>query len=115
MPFAIVSYASNNQWSTGKTTGEKLFPSLVSDASQIATIEVRQGDNTVVLETQRAAVVVIEIRDGFPADPARVCTLLVGLAEADLVGSQDAPALTAMACWSWRTPPRKAPSRAWCA
>ncbi len=48
--FAVVSFASNNQWSTGKAAGDKLFPTLASDASQIATIEVRQGDNTVVLE-----------------------------------------------------------------
>jgi hypothetical protein len=81
--FAIVSYASNNQWSTGKTTGEKLFPSLVSDASQIATIEVRQGENTVVLE-RKGGSWYLKTRDGFPADPAKVRTLLVGLAEADL-------------------------------
>jgi len=47
--FAVVSFASNNQWSTGKAAGAKLFPTLVSEASQIATIEVRQGDNAVVL------------------------------------------------------------------
>ena len=48
--FAVVSFASNNQWSTGKAAGAKLFPTLVSDASQIATIEVRQGENAMVLE-----------------------------------------------------------------
>ena len=82
--FAVVSFASNNQWSTGRAAGAKLFPTLVSDASQIATVEVRQGDNTVVLERTGGSWG-LKNRGNYPADPAKVRTLLVGLAEADLV------------------------------
>ena len=82
--FAVVSFASNNQWSTGRATGAKLFPTLVSDASQIGTVEVRQGDNTVVLERTGGSWS-LKNRGNYPADPSKVRTLLVGLAEADLV------------------------------
>jgi Domain of unknown function (DUF4340) len=82
--FAIVSYASNNQWSSGKAAGDKLFPKLVSEASQIASVEVRQGDTTVVLE-RKGGSWGVKTRDNYPADPAKVRALLVSLAEADLV------------------------------
>jgi hypothetical protein len=85
--FAVVSFASNNQWSTGRASGAKLFPTLVSDASQIATIEVRQGDDTVVLERAGGSWG-LNNRGNYPADPSKVRTLLVGLAEADLVESK---------------------------
>jgi hypothetical protein len=85
--FAVVSFASNNQWSTGKAAGAKLFPTLVSDASQIATIEVRQGDNTVVLERVGGSWG-LKNRGNYLADPSKVRTLLVGLAEADLIESK---------------------------
>jgi hypothetical protein len=82
--FAVVSYASNNQWSLGRASGDKLFPKLVSEASQIATIEVRQGDNTVVLERMGGSWG-LKSRGNYPADPVKVRTLLVRLAEADLI------------------------------
>jgi hypothetical protein len=82
--FAIVSYASNNQWSSGKAAGDKLFPKLVSDASQIAAIEIKQGDEVAVLE-RKGGSWSLKSREGYPADSAKVRTLLVGLAEADLV------------------------------
>jgi hypothetical protein len=85
--FAIVSYASNNQWGAGAATGEKLFPKLVGEASQIATVEVKQGDELVVLE-RKGGSWSLKSRDGYPADPAKVRALLVGLAEADLVGAK---------------------------
>ena len=85
--FAIVSYASNNQWSTGKAAGDKLLPKLVSEASQIATVEIKQGDSNVVLERTGGSWN-LKSRDNYPADPAKVRTMLVGLAEADLVESK---------------------------
>lgn len=85
--FAVVSFASNNQWSTGKAAGAKLLPTLVSDASQIATIEVRQGDNVMVLERAGGSWS-LKNRGNYAADPSRVRTLLVGLAEADLIESK---------------------------
>jgi hypothetical protein len=85
--FAVVSFASNNQWSTGKAGGAKLFPTLVSDASQIATIEVRQGDNAMVIERAGGSWG-LKNRGNYAADPSKVRTLLVGLAEADLIESK---------------------------
>jgi hypothetical protein len=85
--FAVVSFASNNQWSTGKAAGAKLFPTLVSDASQIASIEVRQGENAIVLERTGGSWG-LQNRGNYPADPSKVRTLLVGLAEADLIESK---------------------------
>ena len=82
--FAVVSFASNNQWSTGKASGAKLFPTLVSDASQIGTVEVRQGDNAVILERAGGSWS-LKNRGNYPADASKVRTLLVGLAEADLI------------------------------
>ena len=81
--FAVVSFASNNQWSTGKASGNKLLPKLTSEASQIATIDIRQGDNTVVLERAGGSWNV-KSRGGYPADPSKVRTLLVALGEAEL-------------------------------
>ncbi len=85
--FAIVSYASNNQWGTGAATGEKLFPKLVGEASQIVAVEVKQGTEQVVLE-RKGGSWSLKSRDGYPADPVKVRTLLVGMAEADLVGAK---------------------------
>ncbi len=85
--FAIVSYASNNQWSTGRAAGDKLFPTLVSDASQVAAIEIKQGDEVAVLE-RKGGSWSLKSRDGYPADPVKVRALLVGLAEAELIESK---------------------------
>jgi Domain of unknown function (DUF4340) len=81
--FALVSYASNNQWSQGRATGEKLLPALATDAGQIAAIEVRQGEATVTLEKTGGSWVVKD-RGGYPVDFAKVRTLLVALVEAEL-------------------------------
>jgi Domain of unknown function (DUF4340) len=82
--FAIVSYASNNQWSSGKLAGDKLFPALVSEASQVTSVEIKQGEEAAVLE-RKGGTWTLKSRDGYPADPVKVRTLLVGLAEADLI------------------------------
>jgi len=85
--FAVVSFASNNQWSTGRAAGAKLFPALVNEASQIANIEIRQGDNAVALERAGGSWG-LKNRGNYPADPSKVRMLLVGLAEADLIESK---------------------------
>lgn len=77
--FAVVSFASNNQWSTGKAAGAKLFPTLVSDASQIASIEVRQGDNAMVIERAGGSWS-LKNRGSYAADPSKVRTLQIGRA-----------------------------------
>jgi Domain of unknown function (DUF4340) len=82
--FAVVSYASNNRWSTSRVDGVKLLPSLVTEAPQIGAIEVRQGETTVTLEKTAAGWGVKE-RGGYPVETAKVRALLVGLAETELV------------------------------
>ena len=70
-----------------------------------------QGDEAPVLE-RKGGSWGLKNRDGYPADPAKVRTLLVGLAEAELHREQDAQARQVRRCWSWRTRPTRAPSRA---
>jgi len=82
--FAVVSYASNNQWSTGKAAGEKLFPSLSNDLSKVSGIQVRQGDESLTLE-KAGATWGVKDRSGYPVDFAKIRTILVGLSEAELL------------------------------
>jgi hypothetical protein len=82
--FAVVSYASNNQWSTGKAAGEKLFPSLSNDLSKVAGVQIRQGDDSVTLEKSGASWGVKD-RSGYPVDFTKLRALLVGLSEAELL------------------------------
>jgi uncharacterized protein DUF4340 len=83
---AVVSFAANNQWSTGESAGEKLLPGF--SAREVAEIEVRQGDNTVVLEKKQGGTWFMKNRDGYPADTSKVRPLLLALAEADLIESK---------------------------
>jgi hypothetical protein len=84
---AIVSFASNNQWSTGLASGEKLLPGLADSLREVAEIEVRQGDNSVVLE-RKGGSWAVKSRAGYPVDVSKVRTLLVALGEAELVESK---------------------------
>jgi hypothetical protein len=81
---AIVSFASNNQWSTGRTSGEKLLPGLSDAIREVAELEVRQGENAVVLE-RKGGNWMVKNREGYPVDVAKVRTLLVALGEAELI------------------------------
>jgi hypothetical protein len=81
---AILSFAANNQWSAGKATGEKLLPKLADSIREVAQIEIRQGDNAVVLE-KKSEIWGIKSRDGYPLDVAKLRTLLVALGEAELI------------------------------
>jgi hypothetical protein len=82
--FAIVSYASNNQWSTGKAAGDKLFPSLSNDLSKVTSIGIVQGEESLTLE-KAGATWGVKDRGGYPVDFAKVRTILVGLSEAELL------------------------------
>ncbi len=82
--FAVVSYASNNQWSSGRVEGVRLFPSLAADAPQVDAIEIRQGENAVTL-VKAATGWGINERGGYPVEVAKVRALVVGLAEAELI------------------------------
>ena len=84
---AIVSFASNNQWSTGQAAGEKLLPGFSEAIREVAELEVRQGESAVVLE-RKGGSWYVKSRDGYPVDTPKVRTLLVALGEAELVESK---------------------------
>ena len=81
---AAATYVSQNRWSQAKVTGAALFPSLASQSAKIARIELRQGDKKLALERKDQAWVLAD-RGGYPAKAEPVRTLLVRLAEAQLV------------------------------
>ena len=81
---AAATYVSQNRWSQAKVTGAALFPSLASQSAKIARIELRQGDKKLALERMDQAWVLAD-RGGYPAKAEPVRTLLVRLAEAQLV------------------------------
>jgi hypothetical protein len=82
---AIVAFAANNQWSTGRAGGEKLMPGLADTIRQVTAIEVRQGDEKVALERSADGRWSLKSRDGYPVDVGKVRALLVGLGQAELV------------------------------
>ena len=84
---AIVSFASNNQWSTGQAKGEKLLPGLAESLRDVAEVEVRQGDSSIVL-VRSGGSWAVKSRDGYPVDARKVPALLVALGEAELVESK---------------------------
>jgi uncharacterized protein DUF4340 len=81
---AAASYISQNRWSQAKVSGAALFPSLASQGGKIARIELRQGDKKLALERKEQNWVLAD-RGGYPAKTEPVRTLLVRLAEAQLV------------------------------
>jgi len=84
---AVVSFASSNQWSSGQAAGEKLVPGFSDAIKDVAELELRQGENTVVLE-RKGGSWAVKSRDGYPADSPKVRTMLVALSEAELVESK---------------------------
>lgn len=82
--FAVVSYASNNQWGAGTTAGGKLFPALSDNLGKVVGIQVQQGEEKLSLEKANA-VWGVKDRAGYPVDFAKIRPLLVGLSEANLV------------------------------
>jgi len=81
---AATSYMSQNRWSQAKVSGAPLFPGLPSQGPKIARIELRQGDKKLALERKEQNWVLAD-RGGYPAKTEAVRTLLVRLAEAQLV------------------------------
>jgi hypothetical protein len=81
---ALVAFAANNQWAKGPVGGERLMPMLESAIGQVAEVTIRQGDTTVVLQ-RTGGNWSLKSRDGYPADVAKVRTLLVALGQAEMV------------------------------
>jgi hypothetical protein len=82
--FAVVSYASNNQWSGGTISGSKLFPALGDNLGKVVRIDVQQGDQKLTLEKENALWGVKD-RGGYPVEFAKIRPLIVGLSEASLL------------------------------
>jgi hypothetical protein len=81
---AIVTFAASNQWGRGPVRGERLMPMLENAIGQVAELAIRQGDATVLLERTGGSWA-LKSRDGYPADIAKVRTLLVALGQAELL------------------------------
>jgi hypothetical protein len=87
LAMAITTYAAQNRWSQAKVSGAVLFPGLAAQASQIAKIELKQGDKALTLARDKDAWTLAD-RGGYPAKPEAVRALLVKLAGAELVESK---------------------------
>jgi hypothetical protein len=81
---ALVTFAASNQWGRGPVRGERLMPTLENAIGQVAELTIRQGDSTVVLQRTGGSWA-LKSRDGYPADIAKVRTLLVALGQAELL------------------------------
>jgi Domain of unknown function (DUF4340) len=81
---ALVTFAANNQWGSGPAGGERLMPVLENAIGQVAEVAIKQGDTAVVLQ-RKGGSWELKSRDGYPADIAKVRTLLVALGQAELV------------------------------
>jgi len=81
---ALTSYAANNTWTPGRVTGARMFPTLASNAGNVAAIEVRQGTKQLTIEKADNGWRLKE-RGGYPVPADKVRALMVSLAEADLV------------------------------
>jgi hypothetical protein len=82
---ALVTFAVGNQWGGGKTTGEKLVPTLADSIRQMTGLEIRQGEATIALERAQNGSWSLKSRGGYPVDVTKVRALLVGLGQAELV------------------------------
>ena len=81
---ALGLYASSNRWSAGKVEGEAFVPELTKRINSVGAIEVTQGGSTLTIARDGSAWKVRE-RSGFPANAEQARTLLVALAQAQLV------------------------------
>jgi hypothetical protein len=81
---ALVTFAANNRWSRGPVGGERLMPMLENAIGQVAEVTIRQGDTTLVLE-RKGGSWELKSSGGYPADVAKVRTLLVALGQAEML------------------------------
>ena len=84
MLLALGLYVSSNRWSAGKVEGAAFVPELGRSINSVAAIEVTHGGQTLTIERAGQAWKVRE-RAGFPAKPEMARTLLVALAQAQLI------------------------------
>jgi hypothetical protein len=81
---ALGVYASTNRWSAGKVEGATFLPELAKGINTVGAIEVTQGGQTLTIERAGQAWKVRD-RGGYPAKPETARTLLVALAQSQLI------------------------------
>ncbi len=81
---AVGLYASSNRWSAGKVEGEAFLPDLAQRINSVGAIEVTQGDRTLTIAREGGAWKVRD-RSGFPASAEQARSLLVALAQSQLI------------------------------
>jgi hypothetical protein len=81
---AIATYATQNRWSQAKVSGAPLFPALAAQAARIAKIDIAQGDKSLTLAREKEGWSLAD-RGGYPAKAEAVRSLVVKLAQAELV------------------------------
>ncbi|MDX2156436.1 MAG: DUF4340 domain-containing protein [Hyphomicrobiaceae bacterium] len=86
---ALGLYAGSNRWSTGKVEGAAFLPELAQNLASVAAVEVSQSGQKLTFERAGNAWKVRD-RAGYPAKTETVRTLLVTLAEAQLIESRTA-------------------------
>lgn len=77
-------YLASNNWSAGRIEGKAFLPELASGINSAGTIEITQGAQKIVVERAGQSWQVKD-RGGFPAKTEAARTLLVALAQAQLV------------------------------
>jgi hypothetical protein len=81
---AGLTFVANNQWTGGPVRGARLMPMLENAIGQVHEVTIKQGETTVALE-RKGGSWALKSRDGYPADIAKVRSLLVALGQAELV------------------------------
>ena len=87
MVVAIATYGTQNRWSQVKVSGASLAPNLAAQSSRIAKIELKQGDKTLTLARDKDAWSLAD-RGGYPVKTDAVRSLLIKVAQAELVESK---------------------------
>ncbi|HEX5600336.1 MAG TPA: DUF4340 domain-containing protein, partial [Hyphomicrobiaceae bacterium] len=82
---AVVVYTTHNQWDQGRIAGEKLVPALASGEADVRSLVISHEGETITLESNADGQWTLKERDGYPADPDKVRSLLVKLAQAELI------------------------------
>ena len=82
---AVIVYTTHNQWDQGRIAGEKLVPALASGEADVRSLVISHEGETITLESNADGQWTLKERDGSPADPDKVRSLLVKLAQAELI------------------------------
>jgi hypothetical protein len=81
---AGVVYTTSHQWSVGDVAGSALFPKLEERANDVATLELRKGEATLVLGRKDDGWVARDM-GGYPVRPEKVREVIVRMAQAELI------------------------------